>query len=162
MSTDNGIMAKIELAFVTAIKAIEYESAIVFKRDNQVDHWRHQVGAITGGLEAFSRYSPFAFVGYQGCEGAREGGYDLREVPTVHVLVGAYNDSPGVARIGDDTHLGVSHLRDLIIAALESKSIASDLGCDECYYIGDQVVVNAEKQFAVEMVFEISKMTPNK
>lgn len=166
MANDGGLIASIEAWFVTTLAALEYEDTLVFPPGLDgvlhADHWRHQVGAISGGLDAFSRYAPFAFVTYRESDSAREGDHDLREVPTIHVLVGAYNDSPGVARIGDDTHLGVSKLRDLVLAAFESKTPGGDLGCDECYYIGDRVVVDAEKKFAIEMVFEISKMTPNK
>ena len=157
MSTDGGLIAKLEESFVTTLAALQVESVNVFKT---ADHWKHQVGASKGGLEAFLRYAPFAFVGYQEDESAREGGYDLREVHTIHVLIGAYSDSPGVARIGDADHLGISKIRDLVIAAFESKTPAGDLGCDEIYYIGSITVVDAEKRYAIEMAFEISKMTP--
>ena len=158
MSTDGGLISNIESWFVATLAALEYEDALVFKT---ADHWRHQVGAVGGGTDAFLRYSPFAFVAYHNSDSAREGGHDLREVPEIHILVGTYNDSPGAARIGDATHLGVSLLRDLVLAAFESKTIY-DLGCDEVYYIGDQVVVDAEKYCVIEMIFELSKMTPNK
>jgi len=157
MANDGGLIAKLEESFVTVLAALQIDGADVFKT---ADHWRHQVGAVGGGIEAFPRYAPFAFVGYRDDEAAREGGYDLREIATIHILVGTYDDSPGVARIGDAAHLGVSKIRDLVIAAFESKTPAGDLGCDESYYIGAVTVTDAEKRYAIEMVFEVSKITP--
>ncbi len=157
MANDGGLIAKLEESFVTVLAALQIEGVNVFKT---ADHWRHQVGAAGGGIEAFLRYAPFAFVGYQADEAAREGGYDLREIPTIHIFVGAYDDSPGCARIGDAAHLGISKIRDLVIAAFESKTPAGDLGCDESYYIGSVTVIDAEKRHAIEMAFEISKITP--
>ena len=157
MSNDGGLIAKLEASFVTIHAALAVDSIDVFKT---AEHWRHQVGAVGGGIEAFPRYAPFAFVGYHGDDAAREGGYDLREIPTVHILIGTYNDKPGVARIGDADHLGVSIIRDLVIAAFESQTPAGDLGCDESYYMGAVPVVDSEKCYAIEMVFEISKITP--
>ena len=159
MATDDGLIAKLEASFVAVLAALQVDSVDVFKT---ADHWRHQVGAVGGGLEAFPRYAPFAFVGYQDDESAREGGYDLREVPTINILIGVCSEHAGVARIGDDNHLGTSKIRDLVIAAFESKTPAGDLGCDESYYIGGVTVVDAPKRHAIEMVFEISKMTPNR
>jgi len=157
MSNDGGLIAKLEESFVTVLAALQNDSIDVFKT---ADHWRHQVGAVGGGLDAFPRFAPFAFVGYQEDDTAREGGHDLREIPTIHILIGTYNDQPGVARIGDADHLGVSKIRDLVIAAFESQTPAGDLGCDESYYIGSVTVVDAEKRHAIEMAFEISKITP--
>lgn len=157
MSNDGGLTAKLEEWIVTVLTALEYGGSAVFK---EVDHWRHQVGATGAGLEAFQRYAPFAFVGYQQSDSAREGGHELREIPTIYILIGTYNNVPGVARIGDASHLGTSKIRDLVIAALESQTPTGDLGCDECYYADDIVVVDAEKRHAIEMAFDISKMTP--
>jgi hypothetical protein len=164
MSNDGGLIATLEASFVATLAALEYDSELVFPAGStgvkRVDHWRHQVGAISGGTDVFIGYTPFAFVGYTGADSAREGGHDLREILTISILIGTYNDSPGVARIGDADHLGVSKLRDLVIAAFESKTPSGDLGCDEIYYVGERVAVNSDKRFAIEMAFEVSKMTP--
>ena len=157
MANDGGLIATLEASFVATLAALEYEDALVFKT---AEHWKHQVGATGGGLDAFLRYAPFAFVGYTGTDSAREGGHDLREILTISILIGTYNDLPGVARIGDADHLGVSKLRDLVIAAFESKTPSGDLGCDEIYYVGEKVAVNSDKRFAIEMAFEVSKITP--
>jgi hypothetical protein len=157
MATDSGLIATLEASFVATLAALEYNDALAFKT---AEHWKHQVGATGGGLDAFLRYSPFAFVCYKDADSAREGGHDLREILTISILIGVYNDSPGVARIGDATHLGVSKIRDLVIAAFESKTPSGDLGCDEVYYIADQLVVDGPKHAAIEMAFEVSKITP--
>lgn len=156
---DGGFIANLEQWFADTLAALQNEGANVF---DTADVWKHQVGGVSGGMEAFQRHTPFAFVAYHGDESAREGGHDLREIPTIRILVGVYNDKPGVARIGDATHLGVSRIRDLIIAAFESKTPDGDLGCDEIYYMGAVPVLDAEKHYAVEMVFEVSKMNPNR
>jgi len=117
---------------------------------------------LSNGIEAFDRYAPFAFVAYQGADSAREGGHDLREVPTIGVFIGQIAREPGVARFGDDDTLGTSKLRDLVIAAFESKHPGAELECDEIYYSHDVTVVDTTKAHAIEMFFDVSKMTPNK
>ena len=158
MANDDGMISKIEGYFVTLLRALEHESKKVFRDDEKsVDHWKHQLAATSGGLEAFERYAPFAFVSYMETDSAREGGNDLRQVPILAVLIGVTNKEPGVARLGDENTLGASKIRDLVIDLLDTNQPAA-IACDEIYYAGDIITVETEKHFAIQLKFELSFM----
>ena len=157
---DDGLAAQLEAWFVSTLAALtDDDENAIFKT---ADHWKHQVAATGAGREAFDRYAPFAFVAYQAGDSAREGGHDLREVLTIGVFIGQIAREPGTARFGDADTLGTSTLRDLVIAAFESKHPGAELECDEIYYSHDVVVIDETKAHAIEMFFDVSKMTPNK
>ena len=156
---DGGLIARLEQWMADTLKAITYgdDEKVVF---TTADIWKHQVGAANGGGEAFARFQPFAVVGFQSGEAAREGGYDLRQVLEFAVFIGVESTTDGVARTGDATHLGISKIRDLVIEAFESKHPGSGFDCDEFYYTGEVTVFNAVRRHATEMYFTCGRMTP--
>lgn len=157
MSNDGGLIASLEQWFADTLAALAVDTVLVFKT---ADVWRHQVSATAGGIEALDRYEPCAFVSYFNDQAAREGGYDLREVLEFTIFIGRQSREPGVARYGSATELGVSKLRDLVIAAFDRKHPGASLACDEIYYTGSSEVYDSPKQYVIEMHFEVSKMTP--
>jgi len=157
MSNDGGLIALLEQWFADTLAAIAVDTVLVFKT---ADVWRHQLSATAGGIEALDRYVPCAFVSYFNDQAAREGDYDLREVLEFTVLVGQQSREIGVARYGSATELGVSKLRDLVIAAFDRKHPGGTLTCDEIYYTGSSEIYDSAKQYVIEMHFEVSKMTP--
>jgi len=158
MALDDGMISKIEAYFVAQLRALEYDDNKVFRDANDsVDHWKFQLAGGKGGLEAFERFAPFAFVSYMETDSAREGGKDLRQIPTIDVLIGVSNKYPGVARLGDATTLGCSKIRDLVIALFENVQ-PTDIACDEIRYISDIITVETEKLFAMQLKFELSFM----
>jgi len=156
MPNDGGLLAVLEQWFADQLAALTSGGMMVFKT---ADVWRHQVGPTAGGLEAFVRYAPFAFVSYQSDDAAREGDYDLRQVFEVAVLIGTESKSDGVARTGDASRLGTSKLRDLVITLFDRKDPGGGLGCDEVYYTGAVEVVDSPRCHALQLTFEISKLT---
>jgi hypothetical protein len=154
---DGGLIALLEQWFADTLAAIAIDETLVFKT---ADVWRHQVSAAAGGIEALYRYAPCAFVSYFNDSAAREGGYDLREVLEFTILIGQESREVGVARYGSATELGVSKLRDLVIAAFDRKHPGGSFTCDEIYYTGSSEVYDSPKQYVIEMHFETSKMTP--
>lgn len=156
MPNDGGLIAILEQWFADQLAALELEGEAVFKT---ADVWHHQVAATSGGMEAFERYSPFAFVGYKSADAAREGDYDLRQVLEFAILIGVKSKEPGVARFGDANHLGTSKLRDLVIALFDRKHPGEGFGCDDIYYTGDMEVFDAPDRHAIEMTFETSFLT---
>jgi hypothetical protein len=156
---DGGLIARLEQWLADTLKALTYgdDEKPVFAT---ADIWKHQVGAANGGGEKFTNYAPFAFVGYQSGEAAREGGYDLRQVLEFAIFVGVESTTDGVARTGDATHLGISKIRDLVIEAFESQHPGSGFDCDEFYYTGEVPVFNMARRHAIEMYFTCSRMTP--
>ena len=156
MPNDGGLLAVLEQWFADQLAALTFGGNKVFKT---ADVWRHQVGPTAGGLEAFVRYAPFAFASYQSDDAAREGSYDLRQIPDIAVLIGVESQSPGVARTGDASHVGTSKLRDLVITLFDRKDPGGGLGCDEVYYTGAVEVVDSPRCHALQLTFEISKLT---
>jgi len=154
MANDGGMLAKLEQFFADTLKALTSGGAKVFKT---ADVWRHQVGATAGGMEAFGRCEPFAFVSYQSTDAAREGDYDLRQVFEFAILIGVESPKAGGARIGESSvKLGVSKIRDLVIAAFDRQHPAGGLKCDEIYYTGDFEVLDSPKRYMIQMNFETS------
>jgi len=156
MANDSGLMAKIEQWMAETLAALTYNGEKVFKT---AAVWKHQVSATEGGMKAFARYEPFAFVAYSSADAAREGSYDLRQVLEFAVLIGVESKSDGVARFGNDNNLGTSKIRDLVIAALDRKHPGGDLTCDEFYYTGEIEVFDSPKRHAIQMHFETSHLT---
>lgn len=166
MSHDNGIIAQIEEWLVSKLTSLTNGSppASVFKT---TDHWRYQVAATEGGIKAYSRYSPFAFVKYQPSQPnrlpffenqppkpGREGGYDLRQSLRFAIIVGCSSKTSGDSRIGNSNDLGLSKIRDLIISLLDSSHPGGNLTCDDIYYVGEREFLDSPKNYAIEMFFE--------
>lgn len=156
MADNDGQVKKVAEWMVSVLAALQYNSKDVFRT---TELWKHQIAAGEGGTEAFSRYQPFAFINYQSCEGAREGGKDLRQIWTFAIAFGVESKSAGVAKWGDANNLGTTKIRELIISAFDKKHPGSGFDCDEFYYIDEVVIVDGLKQHAIQMHFEASKMT---
>jgi len=154
MANDGGMIALLEQWLADTLKALTSGGKAIF---NTADVWRHQIGATAGGMEAFSRFEPFAFVSYQATDAAREGDYDLRQVIEFAILIGVESPKAGDARIGESSaKLGVSKIRDLVIAAFDRQHPAGGLKCDEIYYTGDFEVLDSPKRYMIQMNFETS------
>ncbi len=156
MANDGGLMASIEQLMVATLAALTDSGKAVFET---AAVWKHQISATEGGMRAFARYQPFAFVSYMSADAAREGGYDLRQVLEFAVLIGVESRAKGVARFGDSNHLGTSKIRDLVIAAFDRKHPGGGLTCDDFYYTGEIEVFDSLKRHAIQMHFETSKLT---
>lgn len=153
---DGGLIAKLEQWFADQLKSLKDGDNDVFKT---ADVWKHQVAATNAGMEAFTRFAPFAFVSYNGADAAREGGYDLRQVLGFSVLVGVESRQDGLARIGDEDNLGTSKIRDLVIALFDRQHPGSELSCDEIYYVGEVEVFDSPRRHAIQFNFETSYLT---
>jgi len=159
MSNDGGLIAVLERWMADTLAALTFGGKLVFKT---ADIWRHQVSAVAGGIEAFERYEPFAFVGYLSADTAREGDNDLRQILEFAVLAGVVSKSDGVARFGDSNNLGISKIRDLVIAAFDRNRPGDEsITCDQFYYTGDKEVPlhGLPKAYVLEMTFECSQLT---
>lgn len=157
MANDSGLMAKLEQWFVDTLAALTDDNGKPVFKTAKV--WKHQISATEGGMKAFKRYEPFAFVSYQSADAAREGGYDLRQILEFAVLIGVESKADGVARFGDANNLGTSKIRDLVIAALDRKHPGGTLNCDEIYYTGEIEIFDSPKRHAIQMNFEVSQLT---
>jgi hypothetical protein len=156
MSNDGGLISQLEQWFADTLAALEIETIKVFRT---ADIWRFQVSPDKAGLESYERYAPFAFVGYLSTDTAREGGYDLRQVLEFAIVLGVTSKAEGVARFGDESHLGIGKIRDLVINLFDKKHPGGELKCDEIYYTGEIIYAATPKVFAVQMHFETSFMT---
>jgi len=156
MANDGGITALTEQFIVDTLKILKHNNVNVFKT---VDVWRWQIGADEGGLQAFQKYAPFAFVAYEPPSSGREGGYSLKQILRFAVSIGVESKSPGVARTGDANHLGTSKIRDLVIAALDGSHPGSNVACDPLYYQNEVELVNSANRHAIDMYFEANMIT---
>jgi len=157
MANDGGLIAKLEQWLADTLAALTLDGNNVFKT---ADVWRHQVAATNAGFEAFDRYEPFAFVAYDGADAAREGDYDLREVLRFAILIGVESRYKGVARTGNSNNLGISRIRDLVIATLDrQRPIDETITCDDFNYAGDIEIVDSPRRYAIEMHFEVNQLT---
>ncbi len=152
---DSGITSQLEAWFATQLAQITDSGRTVFRT---AEVWKHQVAATSGGMEAFDRYAPFAFVSVSGTTPAREGDYDLREIFETTILIGQSASSPGVARFGSTRTHGTGSLRDLVVAAFDRQVPESSLACDEIYLTDEGEVLDAPKAHAIELVFQTSRM----
>jgi len=157
MANDDGLIAKLEQWMADTLAALQSDGADVFKT---AEVWKHQVAVGGSGSESFTSHQPFAFVGYLAADAAREGDNDLREVLEFGVLIGVESKHPGVARIGDANNLGISKIRDLVIAAFDRNHPGGSIECDPFYYTGDIKFVETDKRCAIQMHFECSNLNP--
>jgi len=156
MPNDGGTVAVIEQFIADTLAALTYNNVAVFKT---AEVWRFQIGAGEGGIEAFKRYEPFAFVKYQPPTGDREGDYDLRQVLRFAVVIGVESRSAGAARTGDSNNLGTSKIRDLVIDALDGQHPGESTNCDPIYYRGELEAFDSPTRHAIEMYFEANMIT---
>lgn len=156
---DDGQMAILAQWMVDVLTALQHEEKTVF---TTADLYRHQIEASRGALDKIASLAPLAFVCYKDDDTAREGGRDLREVFEFPVIIGQAAKEDGVAKWGNDNTLGLSKLRDLVIAAFDKKRPDDPaITCDEFYYTGSILIIDTAKVSALQMHFETSKMTPN-
>lgn len=149
MANDGGMTASLEQWLADTLKALKYLDKDVFKTS---EPWAWQITAGTSGN--FSKMQPFAFSGYQlDADGFREGGGDLRQQLKYGVVIGVKSTVDGVAKNGDTTHLGISKIRELVIAAIDKHHPDNGLNCDDFMYEGEMGWVDKPRQCAIQLNF---------
>jgi hypothetical protein len=151
-----GKTTNIEQWIADTLAALTYDGKAAFKK---AEVWNFQIAATRGGFEAFDRYAPFAFVAFDSVDGHREGDHDLRQAMVFRVAIGFTSKEDGVARIGDANNLGCDKARDLVIAALDGKHPGVGFDCDDLFYDGEVILVEAPKIYAIQMHFKVNLMT---
>jgi len=155
-TSDGGLIGRLEAWLAAQLAALSLDGSTIFRTAEQ---WKYQIAAGSGGAEAFGRYAPFAFVSYYPAQPAREGDYDLCQVLRFAVLIGTDAKSDGAARLGDGEHLGVSRLRDLVIAELDGSHPGAGFECDDFYYTGETEAYEDPRRYAVEMYFNCNLLS---
>ena len=158
MANDGGMAARIEAWFVEQLKTLEFNNKLLFKKDESVDHWRHQIASGQSGIESFERHAPFAFVKWQPIAPDREGGYDLNQKLRVAVGIGQTSKAAGDARIGNANAPGTSVMHSLIITLFDGAHPGEGFTCDDFYYAGDEESVSHPKRHGLELYFEANYM----
>jgi hypothetical protein len=151
MANDGGITARIEQAMADKLKPIQHNAADVFKT---AEPWNYQIDVSEGGLEAFGKYSPFAFPRYMPPTSSEREGGDLKQVLRFGVCIGKESKEKGVARTGNASQIGISKIRDLVIAALDNWHPGEGFVCDPFHYIRDETEVDTPTRYALIMYFE--------
>jgi len=116
------------------------------------------VNQLESGTESFAGLEPFAFVEYFTAQPAREGDFDLNDRLRFAVLIGFESKHPGVARDGDDNHLGASRARDLVIDAFDGAHPGDGFDCDDMEYDGERELVDIPKRYATFLFFKCNRM----
>ena len=148
MPETKGMTAKIEDSIVGVLAVLTDNSKTVFKT---AEVWKHQ---LSSGTESFAGLEPFCFVSYWPADAAREGDYDLRQVLMFSILIGLESKQPGIARVGDNNHLGASRIRDLVIDAIEKTHPGATFDCDDLEFVSETEIVDAPKKYATELHFQ--------
>ena len=161
MSNDGGLDARVEDWAVGLLTALESSSQAVFKT---VAPWAEQIGSFKtgGGEQSFDRFAPFAFVKVVpgSPDGEKVGGTDCLEFIRLHVSIGQADDSPGVARRGSSSKLGVSKIRELVFDLLNDAHPGSGFACDVFEYeaIADYDLGTDENRAGYELVFKANNI----
>ncbi|HBR19595.1 MAG TPA: hypothetical protein DD726_05200 [Phycisphaerales bacterium] len=157
MANDGGIIATIEQAMADVLKVIQHNAVDVFET---AEPWNYQIDVSEGGLEAFGKYSAFSFPRYMPPTSAgREGDGDLKQVLRFGILIGKESKVKGVARTGNAGQIGISKIRDLVIAALDNWHPGEGFLCDPFHYITDELEVDTPTRYALIMYFEANMIT---
>lgn len=156
MTTDNGIMAKIETWAIGILAALTDDNGdAIFKT---ADHWQCQIADGGSGAETMDRHAPYALVKCAPLGARREGGYDLNNRLTLGVLIGQTSRAAGIARIGDGNKLGTSELHDKVRDALNEQHPGSGITTDDFYYTGGNEMLESEKRHVMQLTFEADYM----
>lgn len=148
MNKEKGMTAKIEDWLAEVLAALtDGDGAAVFKT---AEPWTHQLAS---GAESFQQFEPFAFISFWPADAAREGDYDLNDKLRFSILIGLESKVSGIARRGDDNHLGASRIRDLVVAAVEGTHPGDGFACDDFYFSGETELVDSAKRYATELHF---------
>jgi hypothetical protein len=156
MANDGSIPSLIEDAIVAKIIALQFNGDNAFKT---VEVWKGQIAPGNAGIEAFSRYSPFAFVSYEPEFPGREGDGDLRKVMGFSVAIGQVSSADGVCRFGDATHPGTNILEDLVIDALDNVHPGTGIACDDLRFDGSIILTDDLRRRAIQLNFKANRMT---
>jgi len=151
MANDGGLMALIEQAIADKLDALVFEEKKVFKK---AEAWDYQIDATKGGIERIVSHTPFAFVEFMPPTGKREGDYDLREVFIFAVLIGTASKETGVARKGDDDHLGISKIYDLVIETLDRVHPGDGIACEDIHFIDSEPFVETQRAYGLQLYFQ--------
>ena len=150
-----GKTTNIEQWIADALKALTYGGEDIFKT---AEIWKYQLAPTKGGVEAFARYAPFAFVVYDSTGGHREGDYDLRQAMVFNVAIGFVSKADNIARVGDADHLGCDKARDLVIAAIDKQHPGDGFDCDDLFYVRDTCLVDLPKKHAIQIDFACNQL----
>jgi hypothetical protein len=152
-----GITAGIEQAISNKLKTLYVGDSVVFKT---AEPWNYQTAASEGGIEAFAKYAPFVFAKYAPpVPAGREGDGDLKQVLQFAVILGTESKQKGVARIGSSSKLGISKIRDLVIAALDNWHPGEGFECDPLFYSDEEVQLDMPNRHALIMYFKANMIT---
>lgn len=160
MANDGGTVALIEEAVINLFSPMKKPASgeTVFKQGS-VDYFKWQIGATEGGLEAIQQHAPFMFISYQPpIEGNRQGG-SLEQTLRFAVTIGQHHKEPGVARVGNDQVLGISKMRDIVIAALDKWHPGEAIACNPFYYVDEILQVHTRNHFVIDLIFECKLIT---
>jgi len=119
MSVDTGLISDIEAAMVAKIKLIVDSQEVPQQRFTLVDH----LGSQIKGPNDMPNNTPWALVRYARCVGTKREAGELRQTLEFILSIGKWVPTVNgyEARVGSSETIGVSLLRDLVIAALDDK-----------------------------------------
>lgn len=156
--SDGGSTARIEQAIADKLNTITNNGKKVFKT---ADIWKYQITVNNaGGVEGFGQYAPFAFAAFKPpTDFSREGDGDLNQKLRFGVFIGQTSKEPGIARIGDDNHIGISLMRDLVLAAFDNQHPGDGFDCNDFKYDGEAEEVDEPHNYGLSVFFITDRIT---
>ncbi|HAL45685.1 MAG: hypothetical protein A2Y12_06160 [Planctomycetes bacterium GWF2_42_9] len=149
---DLGFTSRIEEAIAAKLATITTGGKKVFKI---ADTWKHQIKVDqAGGVQGFQQFAPFGFAKFSPpTDSTREGDGVLNQRLRFAIFIGQTSKEAGIARIGDANHIGVSLMRDLVIAAFDSWHPGEGFNCNELKYLDEVVEVDEPFNYGLDILF---------
>jgi len=151
MTIEKGNTAKLEDALAAVLAALTYDGELVFR---EAEPWAHQIKLHPAPV---LRESPCAYIAFAPNRPTRAGDYDLNQQLRIEVVFAVAGATDGIARRGDDNHLGASKIRDLIIDCLDEYH-PEGFDCDDFYFVDEIEYLDAPKFYAAGLVFQAAQL----
>ena len=138
------------LCFLTSIEdwAVgKLQTLSIFKNVRSVQPDDYKLASIEG-------LAPLALVKATLGAPTREGGYDCNRTIALQVVFGNHHNTPGVARRGSASVVGVSKMAELVFDALEGQHPGAGFDCDDFYFVGAVETFDNTKDYALEFQCE--------
>jgi len=151
MANDGSIMVQVEKFIADRLASlVKPDESKVFKK---AVAWDYQIDPTKGGIEAFVKYAPFAFVSFLPPDFTRQGDYDLDEKLIFCIALGTVSGKDGVARKGDADNYGISKLYDLTVAAID-RVHPGVTGCNDLHIFDTALVSETKRSYCLQLYFE--------
>jgi hypothetical protein len=130
------------------------QSLSVFKTVRSVQPSDYSLASIEG-------LAPLAIVKATLGAPTREGGHDCNRQIALQIVFANHHTTPGLARRGSDTVVGVAKMAELIFDAFDHVHPGPGFDCDEFCFVGAIETIYTNNEYALEFQFEANWLRNN-